>query len=115
MKKCLRLACTLPVTSKGGTPGAMELTDADGDMIYEAIESFEADSGSTITFKFINGNAWTDVNELIGEDCGDGTGNRTLTLDSENMTCCFRKRCRRRVLLQRLFFLHPAFGGDVHN
>ncbi|MDA9756009.1 T9SS type A sorting domain-containing protein [Flavobacteriales bacterium] len=70
---------------QGWTPDGTELTDADGDMIYEAIESFEADSGSTITFKFINGNAWTDVNELIGEDCGDGTGNRTLTLDSENM------------------------------
>ena len=68
---------------QGWSPDGTALTDADGDMIYEAIESFEADSGSTITFKFINGNAWTDVNELIGEDCGDGTGNRTLTLDSE--------------------------------
>ena len=59
------------------------MTDADGDMIYEVIESFEADSGSTITYKFINGNAWTDVNELIGEDCGDEQGNRTFGLTAK--------------------------------
>ena len=47
---------------QGWSPDGTALTDADGDMIYEAIESFEADSGSTITFKFINGKHWTDVN-----------------------------------------------------
>ena len=69
---------------QGWTPDGTELTDADGDMIYEAIESFEADSGSNITFKFINGNTWTDVNELV--DCGDENGNRVLVIDSDNIT-----------------------------
>ena len=69
---------------QGWSPDGTALTDADGDMIYEAIESFEADSGSTITFKFINGNTWTDVNELV--DCGDENGNRVLVIDSENIT-----------------------------
>ena len=48
------------------------MTDADGDMIYEYSHTFDADSDH-VSYKFINGNAWTDVNELLDGDCGDET------------------------------------------
>ena len=70
---------------QGWDPDAIELTDPDGDMVYEVIQSFEADSGTSIAFKFINGNAWTDVTEFIPGSCGDGSGNRLLTIEEENM------------------------------
>ena len=72
---------------QGWDPAATAMTDADGDLIYESIQSFEADSGEVIGYKFINGNAWTDVVETIdaAEDCVDELGNRLLVLDSENM------------------------------
>ena len=73
---------------QGWDPAATAMTDADGDLIYESIQSFEADSGEVIGYKFINGNAWTDVVETIdgAEDCVDELGNRLLVLDSENIT-----------------------------
>ena len=67
-----------------GWTDLIELTDPDGDMVYEVIQSFEADSGTSIAFKFINGNAWTDVTEQIPDVCGDGNGNRLLTIEEEN-------------------------------
>ena len=67
---------------QGWDPAATELTDPDGDMIYETTQLIDT-SFSEITFKFINGNAWTDLAELIPpEECGDGTGHRVLVLDS---------------------------------
>ena len=61
------------------------LTDEDGDMIYEAIYSFDASGIDEINFKFINGNDWTDTSEQIGEECGDGGGNRTLAIDETDI------------------------------
>ena len=67
---------------QGWDPAGTELTDPDGDMVYESIQSFNADSTGQIVFKFINGSDWTDPNELVDAACGDETGNRVLTLDS---------------------------------
>ena len=67
-------------------PATTELYDFDGDLIYETIQSFIPDSSQSIVFKFVNGNAWIDPNEnLSGAECEDGTGNRLLLLDSENV------------------------------
>ena len=70
---------------QGWDPAATELTDPDGDMVYETIQSFEADSTGQVVFKFINGNDWSDVNELIDVACGDESGNRVLTLDAADI------------------------------
>jgi len=69
-------------TFQGWDPGATELTDPDGDMVYETIQAVDVDSTGQIVFKFINGNSWSDMNELIDPACGDSTGNRVLELDS---------------------------------
>lgn len=70
---------------QGWDPAATELTDPDGDMVYETIQSFEADSTGQVVFKFINGNDWSDVNELIDVACGDESGNRILALDAADI------------------------------
>ncbi len=70
---------------QGWDAAATELTDPDGDMVYEVIYSFDADSADAIEFKFINGNAWADPNELVEEACGNTNGNRVLALDSDNI------------------------------
>ena len=70
---------------QGWDPAATELTDPDGDMVYETIQSFEADSTGQVVFKFINGNDWSDVNELIDVACGDESGNRVLALDAADI------------------------------
>ena len=64
---------------------AIELTDPDGDMVYEVIQSFEADSGTSIAFKFINGNAWTDVTEFIPALVVTAAGIAFWTIEEENM------------------------------
>jgi hypothetical protein len=72
-----------------GTP----MVDSDEDGVWEAWASFYPDSlvnnmgeVEPPTFKFINGNSWTNPNEnLIGEECADSFGNRILELTSENM------------------------------
>ena len=66
---------------QGWDPAGTELTDPDGDMVYESIQSMP-DSVEQIVFKFINGSDWTDPNELVDAACGDETGNRVLVLDS---------------------------------
>ncbi|MGB0150361.1 MAG: hypothetical protein ACPF87_05670 [Flavobacteriales bacterium] len=64
-------------------PAATEMTDADGDMIYEYAHTFEPEVTS-IEYKFINGNAWTDPIENISEgECVNGQGNRVLELGNE--------------------------------
>ena len=70
---------------QGWDPATTELTDPDGDMVYETIQSFEADSTGQVMFKFINGNDWSDVNELIDVACGDESGNRILALDAADI------------------------------
>ena len=70
---------------QGWDPAATELTDPDGDMVYETIQSFDADSTGQVVFKFINGNDWSDVNELIDVACGDESGNRVLALDAADI------------------------------
>ena len=69
-------------TFQGWDPAGTELTDPDGDMVYETIQTVDVDSTGQIVFKFINGNAWSDPNELIDVACGDANGNRVLELDS---------------------------------
>ena len=66
---------------QGWDPSGTELTDPDGDMVYEATTTV-SDTVEQITFKFINGSDWTDPNELVDAACGDETGNRVLVLDS---------------------------------
>ena len=70
---------------QGWDPATTELTDPDGDMVYETIQSFEADTTGQVVFKFINGNDWSDVNELIDVACGDESGNRVLALDAADI------------------------------
>ena len=66
-------------------PGAIELTDPDGDMVYESVQTFDAMDMTSIEYKFINGNTWADPNEFVDGECGNEFGNRELTLDSENI------------------------------
>ena len=64
---------------QGWDPTATPMTDADGDGIYEVI--LEAEVGSTIQFRFLNGNDWP-FSETVPAECGvdDGFGgmNRTF-------------------------------------
>ena len=69
-------------TFQGWDPAATELTDPDGDMVYETLQTVDVDSTGQIVFNFINGNSWSDPKELIDPACGDSTGNRVLQLDS---------------------------------
>ena len=70
---------------QGWEPAGTPMTDEDGDMVYEAIASFDATDMDGISYKFINGNAWTDPNELVEGDCGDENGNRVLALDGTDL------------------------------
>ena len=64
---------------QGWDPSATELTDTDGDMVYESLEVLPSDVTSVV-YKFINGNTWNAPNELVGGACGDVNGNRTLEI-----------------------------------
>ena len=67
-------------------PSTTEMYDLDMNGVYETIASFLPDSSQSIVFKFVNGNSWIDPSEdLPGAECEDGTGNRLLQLDSENV------------------------------
>jgi hypothetical protein len=66
---------------QGWNPGTTEMLDLDSNLIYEVAYDIPDTSGQ-ITYKFINGNDWSDPNELVGEACGDGYGNRTMVIDS---------------------------------
>ena len=68
---------------QGWDAGATELTDADGDMIYEYAQTFEPEVTS-LEFKFINGNVWADPNELLDGECANDQGNRVLELGNES-------------------------------
>ena len=72
---------------QGWNPGTSEMTDANGDGIYEI--TLTADTGSTVPFKFINGNAWANA-ETVPSACGvsDGFGgyNRSIEIGSTDLT-----------------------------
>lgn len=67
-------------------PGAVEMTDGDEDMVYEALVSFDPSvlGDETLEWKYINGNDWFYTNENVPADCGDGTGNRQVTIEGVN-------------------------------
>ena len=67
---------------QGWDPSATELTDTDGDMVYESLEVLPSDVTSVV-YKFINGNTWNAPNELVGGACGDMNGNRTLEIGND--------------------------------
>ena len=73
---------------QGWNPAGTALSDANDDGVWEAFVSFDASAmeNDYLTFKFINGNAWTNPNENIeDESCGDGFGNRVLPINGLNM------------------------------
>mgnify|MGYP003319430222 FL=1 len=59
---------------QGWDPAASEMTDADGDGKYEI--DFQLATGTSVAYKFVNGNDW-DSAETVPEDCVTD-GNRTL-------------------------------------
>ena len=55
---------------QGWDPATTEMTDPDGDMIYEYTHTFEPEVNS-VEYKFINGNTWSDPNEFLDGDCAN--------------------------------------------
>ena len=68
---------------QGWDPATTEMTDPDGDMIYEYVHTFAPEVAS-VEYKFINGTAWTDVVEVVEGECANTGGNRTLDLGNES-------------------------------
>lgn len=66
-----------------GTP----MSDADGDGIWTYTATIpNAELGSQIEYKFINGNSWVNPqDQLVGAPCANGSGNRVLDLTNYNM------------------------------
>lgn len=62
------------------------LFDADGDGVWEHFYTFDESvlDDDVLTFKYINGNDWTDPNEFVPEDCGDTNGNREMAIAETN-------------------------------
>ncbi len=74
---------------QGWNPAGSQLTDNNGDGIYEI--TLPVTTNSTAYFKFLNGNAWgAGIQETVPATCGvdDGNGgyNRTVEVGSANMT-----------------------------
>ena len=72
---------------QGWDPAASEMTDADGDGKYEI--DFQLATGTSVAYKFINGNDW-DSAETVPDDCVTD-GNRTLDVPNFDRTyeVCF--------------------------
>lgn len=72
---------------QGWDPAATELSDEDGDLVYEYTTVVDtAGTGGTISYKYINGNGWTDPQDLlVGAPCADVSGNRILQVNSNVM------------------------------
>lgn len=75
---------------QGWNPGdaAWELTDLDGDMIYEVTKDVQP---GTYQYKFVNGNAWSgadNFNESLPAECNVG-GNRSIDVSGPAMTVEF--------------------------
>ena len=71
---------------QGWSADATPLMDSNEDNIWEGVHTFDAsilDDG-LLTFKYINGNDWTNPNEYVSEDCGDESGNRTAAITDLN-------------------------------
>ena len=70
------------------TPGTSQMTDTDGDGVYEYTASIPANS--EVTYKFLNGNVWGAPEENVPADCGSDNGlggfNRILQLGSVDTT-----------------------------
>ena len=73
---------------QGWTPGASEMTDANGDNIYEFTAAVEVNS--VVSYKFLNGDAWGPAEEAVPMACGVANGvggyNRSFTLGSVSYT-----------------------------
>ena len=67
-------------------PGATELTDPDGDQVYEV--TIEVPQG-TYLYKFVNGNSWNEKPELPAADCalndGGGNFNRQIIVGADGL------------------------------
>ena len=69
---------------QGWHPNTHPMADANGDGIWEALYSFDADGlglENEMHFKFLNGDEWIDAEWLDGA-CSDANGNRSILLDS---------------------------------
>ncbi|MFC6999440.1 alpha-amylase family glycosyl hydrolase [Rufibacter roseus] len=66
-------------------PGTTQLTDPDGDKIYEVTVSLP--TGGLFQYKFVNGNSWAGA-ELVPAECGvnDGSGNINRTVNAISST-----------------------------
>lgn len=71
---------------QGWNPGATMLSDSNNDYVFETIFTFPSNGAETfdLVYKYINGNDWIFPNENVSAECGDGTGNRTITLTGLN-------------------------------
>ncbi|MBC8322559.1 MAG: lamin tail domain-containing protein [Candidatus Marinimicrobia bacterium] len=67
---------------QGWDPAATEMTDADGDSIFEITVGLA--SGDQVAYKFVNGNTW-DGAEGVPSDCATD-GNRTFTPGDVDIT-----------------------------
>lgn len=67
---------------QGWQPGGTEMTDADGDLVFTHTAVVDTTgTGGIITYKYINGNGWTDPQDiLVGAECADASGNRVLEI-----------------------------------
>jgi hypothetical protein len=77
---------------QGWSPSATEMTDTDGDGIYEV--TVEVDTASTMLFKFINGNDWPQA-ETVPGTCGqgDGFGGFNRNFDVANVDATYGPVC----------------------
>lgn len=64
------------------TPGANALQDWNGDNIWET--TLSVGTATSVIYKFINGDSWDFPNESIAGLCGDGQGNRSEAIASDN-------------------------------
>jgi len=71
---------------QGWNPAGTPMSDADGDGVWTHFAVFDAAAiDGNLEYKYVNGNAWTNPNENVSGDCSDGTGNRVLVLDANNL------------------------------
>lgn len=75
-------------------PGTSEMTDPDGDGIYELM--IDAIDQGSYEFKFVNGNDWIGDNnfpEAVPGECSNGGGNRVVVVGADLSTAyyCFNQ------------------------
>ncbi len=73
-------------------PATSEMTDDDSDGVYEI--TFETDEWANLSFKFINGDTWTDA-EIVPSTCGlpDGNGGYNRILETGGVDVNFGPVC----------------------